>query len=79
MTHRQFHRTVIQVEVLSESPIGPVELDTVHHLITQGDCSGHVQTVLQEELNGKQAAQALLQQGSDPSFFQLTTYGNDTE
>jgi hypothetical protein len=28
MTDRKFHRTIIQVEVLSESPIGPVALDT---------------------------------------------------
>jgi hypothetical protein len=63
MTNRKFHRTVIQVEVLSESPIGPVELDTVRHMITEGDCSGHVKTVLKEELNRKQAAKGIAQSG----------------
>jgi len=49
----------------------------LHHMITEGDCSGQVRTVLQEELNGKQAAEALLNQASDPSFFSLTENGDD--
>jgi hypothetical protein len=79
MTDRTFHRTVIQVEVLSESPIGPVALDTLHHMITEGDCSGHMKTLGQEELDGKQAAEALLSQASDPSFFNLTDEGEDLD
>jgi hypothetical protein len=77
MTERKFHRTVVQVEVLSEAPIGPVELDALHHMITEGDCSGHVKTVLEQELDGKQAVEALLNQASDPSFFNLTAEGED--
>ncbi len=77
MTERKFYRTVVQTEVLSESPIGEIGLDTLHYMITEGDCSGHVKTVLQEELDGKQAAEALLNQASDPSFFSLTENGDD--
>ena len=78
MTARKFYRTIIiQVEVLSEAPIGAVELDTLHHMITEGDCSGRVNTVKQEQLNGRRAAEALLKQASDPSFFRLTRHGND--
>ncbi len=79
MTDRTFHRTTIQVEVLSESPIGPVALDTLHYMITQGDCSGHLKTLDQEELDGKQAAEALRSQASDPSFFNLTDEGEDLD
>ena len=79
MTQRKFYRTVVQAEVLSESPIGEVELDTLHYMITEGDCSGHVKTLLQEELDGKQAAEALLNQASDPSFFSLTENGDDND
>ncbi len=79
MTTRKFYRTVFQVEVLSESPIGVVELDTLHHLITQGDCSGEVKTVNRKKLDGRQAAEALLKQGSDPSFFNLDHYGNQID
>jgi hypothetical protein len=79
MTDRTFHRTIIQVEVLSESPLGPADLDTLHYMITEGDCSGKLTTVLQGELNGKQAADALLNQASDPSFFNLTKDGHDID
>ncbi len=79
MTDRKFYRTIIQVEVLSESPLGSVDLETLHHLITEGDCSGELKTVKEEELNGRQAAKALLKQASDPSFFQLTCHGNDID
>jgi len=48
-------------------------------MITEGDCSGKLTTVLQEELNGKQAAEALLNQASDPSFFNLTEDGHDLD
>jgi len=67
MIKRKFHRTVVQVEVLSEAPLVPVALDTLHHMITEGDCSGHAKTVLEEELDGKQVAEALLNQASEPS------------
>ena len=79
MTDREFHRTIIKVEVLSEAPFGPVALDTLHHMITEGDCSGHVKTLGQEELDGKQAAKALLSQASAPSFFNLTDKGEDVD
>ncbi len=79
MTTRKFYRTVFQVEVLSESPIGAVELDTLHHLITQGDCSGEVKTVSRKKMDGRQAAKALLKQGSDPGFFNLDHYGNQID
>jgi hypothetical protein len=79
MTDRTFHRTIIQVEVLSESPLGPVDLDTLHHIITEGDCSGKLTTVREEKLDGKQAADALLDQASAPSFFNLTKDGHDID
>ena len=77
MTDRKFYRTVVQAEVLSESPISQVDLAALHYMITEGDCSGQVKTMLQEELDGKHAAEALLNQASDPSFFNLTENGDD--
>jgi hypothetical protein len=79
MTKREFHKTVIQVEVLSEEPVGETSLEPVHQQITEGDWSGTVSTVSTETLDGKQAAEALLNQGSDPSFFRITKNGQDTE
>ena len=75
MNARKFYRTVFQVEVLSESPIGAVELDTLHHMITEGECSGDVKIMSRQKLDGKQAAKALLKQGSDPGLFNLDHHG----
>ena len=79
MTNRKFHRTLIQVEVLSEEPYNQESLEQVNHDIIEGDCSGKWEITKTEELDGQQAAQALIGQASDPSFFRLTEEGNDTE
>jgi len=80
MTDRKFYKTVIKIEVLSEEPIpAGMEYENVIHECKEGDWSmrplGEKETVL----DGKQAARALLNQGSDPSFFGLTEDGNDNE
>ena len=77
MTDRKFYKTIVQVEILSQEPIEITDLDTIHYNITEGDWSLNV--VSSKELNGKEAAGALLNQASDPSFFQLTKNGEDTE
>lgn len=77
MTERKFHRKVFQVEVLSEEPLGDVSLDQVHYLITDGPCSGDFKEVSSEVLDGKQAADALHKQGSEPGFFRLDDEGNE--
>jgi hypothetical protein len=79
MTGRKFYKTVLQVEVLSEGPYQPESLEQVHHDITEGDCSGEWKIVRSKELNGRQAARALLKQASDPGFFSLTKAGEDAE
>jgi hypothetical protein len=48
-------------------------------MITEGDCSGKLSTVREEELSGEQAAEALLNQASDPSFLNLTKDGHDID
>lgn len=80
MTDRKFYKTVMKLEILSEEPIPPgTEWEHVINEAKEGDYSmrelGEKETVL----NGKQAARALLLQGSDPSFFRLTKDGDDTE
>jgi hypothetical protein len=90
MTKRKFHRTVIQVEVLSEDPLDRLinsedpsckstQLSAIDYLITEGGCSGEVKTIREQELNGKQAAKAMLNQGSDPSFFNLDHHGDELD
>jgi hypothetical protein len=79
-TSRKFYRTVYRIEVLSEEPIpGDLDIEDVAREITTGDYSGLVTHDDPEELDGPQAASALIAQGSDPGFFCLDEHGNDFE
>jgi hypothetical protein len=78
MSARKFYKTIIQVEVLSEEPFEWDTLGDVDYAIRE-DCSGVVREISSEVLTGKQAADALLAQGSDPGFFMLTPNGNDED
>jgi hypothetical protein len=78
---KTIYRTVFSFEVLSEEP-----LDTgtaFHEIVTetiQGDMSGNVQVVKQNEVvTGKRAAKLTIAQGSDPEFFGMDKDGNKLE
>jgi hypothetical protein len=80
MTDRKFYRTVIAIEVLSEEPIpAGMELENIVHDCVEGSYSMRPLKHKEIEINGRVAAQNLIRQGSDPSFFQLTKNGNDVE
>lgn len=68
-----YYRTIIQVEVLSESPYGVTNLEDIAYDIDQGGCSGVVKIVSSEEVSKEQMAELLIAQGSDPEFL----IGND--
>jgi hypothetical protein len=76
---RKFYLTVFQVEVLSEDPLVADDLDEIHSAITTGDCSGAVQRLREETLDGPTTAAKLREQASDPGFFQLTDDGDDSQ
>lgn len=63
-----FYRTVIEVEVLSEDPYVFNSLSNIAHDIRDGDCSGKVTVISQEEVSPDKMAELLTAQGSDPSF-----------
>ena len=77
MSNRKFHMTIIQVTVLSEYPYEGGSLSQIDHDITEGDCSGAHEVISQLELTGKEMAEALMKQASDPGFFRLTPEGED--
>ncbi len=78
---RKFYRTVITVEVLSDLPLPDgLSLEAISNAIEQGDCSGRVITLLDNEpVDGFIMANLLQAQGSDPEFFGLTPEGEDIE
>lgn len=79
MTDRKFFKTIIPLEILSEEPLGEREIAHIIEDARTGDLSMRVLPNQETVLNGKEAADALAEQASDPSFFQLTEDGNDTE
>jgi len=83
MNTKKYYRTLVQVEVLSETPFEeqfPDEnLTYIAREIYDGDCSGTVEVVQSDEISGAAMAQRLLNQGSDPGFFSLDEDGNEVE
>ena len=80
MSTRKFYKSVFQIVVLSEEPIGPdIDVEDLVYEITEGECSGSFSMVSSAELDGEACAVALIQQHSDPGFFNLDEDGNDTE
>lgn len=79
MSSRKFYKKTVQVEILMEDDknLDGVDLTTLDFMIREGDCSAVTKVVKSQVLNGKQAAKALLEQGSDSEFFQLTPNGQD--
>ena len=79
-SNRKFHRYVFRYEVLSEDPMDyEPSLSDLQHLTYDGPCSGRMLEPEHAVLNGKQAADALIEQASEPGFFQLDAEGNDVE
>lgn len=62
------HKTIIQVEVLTDEPYSPDSLEQVYHDITHGDASGHWEVKDSKELGPQATADALVAQGSTPYF-----------
>jgi len=55
-----------------------MSLTDIDEAINNGDCSGRVTTIVDNEVKtGKEMAKLLKAQGSDPEFFQLDDEGND--
>ncbi len=74
-----YHRTVIQVEVLSQEPLGDMCLAGIADQMARGNFSGRVRTVSAVEVNGPAMANLLIGQGSDPEFFGLDEHGQEVE
>lgn len=80
MTKRKFYRTTFELVVLSEDkPANDLDLDALAHECYDGELVGDLHEKSVEELDGKQAAQALLAARSEPGFFQLTEEGEDED
>jgi len=79
MTKRKFYRTRFVYEVLSEEPLGEITLGSLEEMCDSGSCVGRWGGSTEKKLNGRQAADALYDFGSEPGFFMLDDKSNDTE
>jgi len=80
MTNRKFYKTRITLEILSEDPIPEgMDVPDIMTEATEGEYSAQVLPMETDIIDGKQAADALLEQGSDCGFFSLTEDGEDIE
>jgi hypothetical protein len=78
MSKRKFYRTVVSIEILSEEPLGKdLDLEDLAYAIDQGPCVGHALRLKSKKISAKQAAKALYEFASEPSFFELSDEGAD--
>lgn len=77
ISERKFYKKTMKVEFLSEEPFPNMSLEGMVCEATTGEFSMNITQDTEMELDGKQAARALLNHGSDPSFFQLTAKGEE--
>ena len=78
ISDRPFFKKTMKVEFLSETPFPDnTSLENLCNEAINGDYSMNITQDKETEINGKQAARALLNHGSDPSFFQLNEDGSD--
>ena len=78
MTEKKLYRTRIMVEVLSEEPIGDVDMETILNETRDGGWSGKNETIEQDVvISGKEAVQAVQNHGSDAEFFNMDEEGNE--
>jgi len=75
---RKFYKTVYEIEVLSEEKIPEwMSVEEIAYEITSGGCSAVFNHIKTQELTGKECAEELMNQGSDPEFFQIDENGNE--
>lgn len=67
-TAEDLHRTVIEVEVLSDQAYSCTDLEQIANDVIYGGCSGSSKIVSSQKMTREEAAKALLKQGSDPNF-----------
>ena len=83
---RKFHKIIYKCEVLVDDAAvadgmskGFYSMNDVAYSIELGGSSGSFGVESVEEVDGPTMAKLLMEQGSDPEFFQLDEEGNDIE
>jgi len=80
MAKNDFKRTTITVEVLSNGEnLAEWSLSDIIENMDAGDLVGKWEITDDESLDGSEMAEALVEFGSEPNFFNLDEDGNDLD
>ena len=81
MKKKTLYRTVIQIEVLSETPIEhSMSTAEIQQECDDGEFSGMTDTTVSNQpISGKDAAKLVIAQGTDVEFFNMDADGNEVE
>ena len=79
MEKKKIYKTVISYTILSEELFERMSLSEIEEECTEGHFLGgeFTTTILNQELIGKNAVNAISDLGSDPEFFMMDSEGND--
>lgn len=79
---RRFHRSVIELEILTAAPLSPdADAGDIAWMILEGPSSsaGRLEVQRTEEVDAAAAVAILRSHGVDPATFNLDEAGNDME
>lgn len=76
---KKLHRTIIQVEVLSNYRYDFVGLDHLVYDITDGDCSGNAKIIKSDTVEGLEAVKSVHEHKTDTDLFFMDDQGNEME
>lgn len=77
ISERKFYKTVINIVVLSEEPLYGIPISNIIESAIDGENSMSHEMTEVAEIDGSMAAILLMEQGSDPAFFNLNEDGSD--
>lgn len=77
MKKKVLYKSIIQIEVLSEEPIPQgMDIEEIMCECTDGEYSGKTTVIIENKpVVGKRAVNMVVNQGSDPEFFQMDSRG----
>lgn len=77
---KTIYKTILTIEILSESLFNGESLTDIVYEITDGDWSGNVKILSQNEaLTGNEAVTAIVSHGMDAEFFSMDDNGNEID
>ena len=76
---RKFYKTIVQIEILSETPYSSTDLEKINLDITEGSQSGKIQIITDsEEIDAKTCAKKMITEHNiESDFFSIDEHGND--